>query len=160
MYYEEKPFKKILTPLQAKLKAESFCAYQERSQQEIRDKLYSWGLHEADVENVICELISDNFLSEERFAMAYASGKFKLKGWGKQKIKQGLKFKKVSPVLIKQALAAIEYDAYSEKLMEILTKKDSLLKEKDPYIRKNKLLQYALGKGYESAEILSLLKEM
>lgn len=160
MYDEEKPFKKILTPLQAKLKAESFCAYQERSQQEIRDKLYSWGLHEADVENVICELISDNFLSEERFAMAYASGKFKLKGWGKQKIKQGLKFKKVSPVLIKQALAAIEYDAYSEKLMEILTKKDSLLKEKDPYIRKNKLLQYALGKGYESAEILSLLKEM
>ncbi|MBP3944073.1 RecX family transcriptional regulator [Sphingobacteriaceae bacterium WQ 2009] len=160
MYDEEKPFKKILTPLQAKLKAESFCAYQERSQQEIRDKLYSWGLHEADVENVICELISDNFLSEERFAMAYASGKFKLKGWGKQKIKQGLKFKKVSPVLIKQALAAIEYDAYSEKLMEILKKKDSLLKEKDPYIRKNKLLQYALGKGYESAEILSLLKEM
>jgi len=158
MYDEEKPFRKILTVNQAKLKAESYCAYQERSQQEVRDKLYTWGLHQADVENIICDLIAENFLNEERFALAYTSGKFKLKGWGKIKIGQGLKLKRVSPNLIKIALATIDYDDYIQKLQEILDKKESLLKEKDPYIRKNKLMQHALSKGYESSEILILLK--
>ncbi|HCU46507.1 MAG TPA: RecX family transcriptional regulator, partial [Sphingobacterium sp.] len=49
MFDEEKKRKKIYTPKQALLKAESYCAYQERAQQEVRDKLYDWGLHEEDV---------------------------------------------------------------------------------------------------------------
>ncbi|MGJ1433609.1 regulatory protein RecX [Sphingobacterium spiritivorum] len=151
--------KKILTAPQAKLKAESYCAYQERAQQEVRDKLYDWGLHQEDVENIIVELISDNFLNEERFALAYASGKFRMKGWGKIKIKQGLTFKKVSPPLIKQALASIDYDEYLSRLANILQKKAASLKESDPYIRKNKLAQYASGRGYESTEIWDILKE-
>ncbi|EFK58077.1 regulatory protein RecX [Sphingobacterium spiritivorum] len=151
--------KRVLTAAQAKLKAENYCAYQERAQQEVRDKLYDWGLHQEDVENIIVELISDNFLNEERFALAYASGKFRMKGWGKIKIKQGLTFKKVSPPLIRQALAAIDYDEYLSRLADILQKKAASLKEDDPYIRKNKLAQYAAGRGFESTEIWDLLKE-
>src|ERR1700712_929985 len=103
---QQKPAK-ITDEKMALAKAEHYCAYQERSQQEVRDKLYEWGLYPDAVENVIVHLIEGNFLNEERFANAYTRGKFNQKGWGRIKIKQGLKFKKVSDVLIKKALLTI-----------------------------------------------------
>ncbi|MDB5137830.1 MAG: regulatory protein RecX [Mucilaginibacter sp.] len=139
-------------------KAEHYCAYQERSQQEVRDKLYEWGLYPNVVENVIIQLIADNFLNEERFANAYVRGKFNQKGWGKNKIKQGLKFKRVSDVLIKKALQNINGDDYLQMLNKVLQKKESLLSEKDPYKRKYKLQQYGLSRGYENDLILDVLK--
>ena len=78
MEYEERKKRKTLTPLQALVKAQATCAYQERCQQEMRDKLYEWGLHSEAVENMIAQLISDNFLNEERFAKAFAGGKFRI----------------------------------------------------------------------------------
>ncbi len=138
-----------LTPQQAKAKAESYCVYQERSQQEVRDKLYTWGLHQADVEAVIAELIASNFLNEERFALAYASGKFRMKGWGRYKIRQGLMQKSVSPPLIKAALASLDEREYRDKLRTLLEAKASDIKENHPYKRRYKLIQYAIGKGYE-----------
>jgi len=86
----------VLDYKSALLKAQKHCAYQERSQQEVRNKLFEWGLHSADVENAIVELISANFINEERFAMQLASGKFRIKHWGKVKITQALKLHKVS----------------------------------------------------------------
>ncbi|WP_270090136.1 regulatory protein RecX [Sphingobacterium sp. SYP-B4668] len=150
MYDQEKK-KQSFTPGQAKSKAESYCAYQERSQQEVRDKLYEWGQHQEDVEKIIGELITDNFLNEERFALAYASGKFRMKAWGLNKIKQGLTFKKVSTPLIKIALSSIEEDDYLKKLDDILLKKVSTLKDQNPYILTNKLVQYAVSRGFESS---------
>jgi regulatory protein len=139
-------------------KAEHYCAYQERSQQEVRDKLFEWGLYTNAVENVIIQLIADNFLNEERFANAYARGKFNQKGWGKNKIKQGLKFKKVSDPLIKKALNGINGDDYLRMLYKVIHKKNALLSEKDPYKRKYKLHQYALSRGYENDLIADVLK--
>ena len=86
-------------------KAEHFCAYQDRAQQEVRNKLYEWGLWTDAVENIIIQLIAGNFLNEERFAKAYVQGKFKQKGWGRNKIKQGLKFKNIPPALLKKSPA-------------------------------------------------------
>ena len=71
-------------------KAEYYCAYQERSQQEVRDKLYEWGLWTDAIENIISVLIGNNFLNEERFAKAYVKGKFNQKGWGRIKNKAGI----------------------------------------------------------------------
>ncbi|MDB5031958.1 regulatory protein RecX [Mucilaginibacter sp.] len=139
-------------------KAEHYCAYQERSQQEVRDKLYEWGLWPAAVENIISQLIIAGFLNEERFAKAYVTGKFRQKAWGKNKIKQGLKFKKVPDVLIKKALLIIDGDAYLNTLQHILEKKADLLSEKDAYKRRYKLQQYAMGRGYESDMISDVLK--
>jgi regulatory protein len=144
----------------AQAKAENYCAYQERSQQEVRDKLYEWGLHSAVVENIISELISGNFLNEERFAKAYTQGKFKQKGWGKIKIKQGLKFKKVPDVLIKKALQTIPDDDYLKMLQKVLAKKEKILTEKDPFKRRYKLHQYALSRGYEVDLVADIVKEM
>lgn len=139
-------------------KAEHYCAYQERSQQEVRDKLYEWGLYNTMVENVIVQLIQNNFLNEERFANAYVQGKFSQKGWGKNKIKQGLKFKRVSDVLIKKALNNINSDDYLRVLGGVLQKKAAILNEKDPYKRRYKLQQYALSRGYENDIISDVLK--
>ena len=139
-------------------KSEHYCAYQERSQQEVRDKLYEWGLRADAVENIISKLISGNFLNEERFAKAYAKGKFNQKGWGKLKIKQGLKFKKVPDVLIKKALQGINDDDYLKALQNVLTKKAYTVVEKDPFKRKYKLQQYALSRGYESDLIGDVLR--
>ncbi|MDO3643302.1 regulatory protein RecX [Mucilaginibacter sp. L3T2-6] len=149
---------KITDPKAALAKAEHYCAYQERAQQEVRDKLYEWGLWPDAVENIIGELISTNFLNEERFAKAYAQGKFNQKGWGKNKIKQGLKFKKVPDVLIKKALQAIPDDDYRLALEAILTKKARTIEEKNNLKRRFKLQQYALGRGFENDLILDILK--
>ena len=145
-------------PKVALAKAEHYCAYQERSQQEVRDKLYEWGLWPEAVENSISELISTGFLNEERFAKAYALGKFRQKAWGKIKIKQGLKLKKVPDVLIKKALLLIDDDAYINTLNTILTKKAPSIKEKEDYKRRYKLQQYAMSRGFESDIILFVLK--
>ena len=149
---------KIIDEQLALEKAGHYCAYQERSQQEVRDKLYEWGLWPEAVENTIVKLINEGFLNEERFAKAYATGKFRQKSWGKIKIKQGLKLKRVPDVLIKKALNGIDFDAYLQTLRDVLTKKAAWVKEKDARKRHYKLQQYAIGRGFESDLILDVLK--
>lgn len=157
MFEENKP-KKKLTSNQAYLKAQGTCAYQERCQQEMRDKLYEWGLHSLDVENIIVKLITDNFLNEERFAKAFAGGKFRIKKWGRIKIKIELKRRKISDYCIKKGLAEIDEKDYSKTLKDILFKKLKENKKGKEYIHHQKTAQYALSRGFESDLIWSLLK--
>jgi regulatory protein len=100
MDQEGKGYRKTYTPSQAKPKIEKFCAYQERSHQQVKRKLQGYGLNGMDADILLVELMHANFLNEERFAMAYARGKFKIKGWGKAKIKQGLKREGVGWMII------------------------------------------------------------
>lgn len=150
--------KKTYTPQAAQSKAEYYCAYQERSQQEVRNKLYEWGLHSQEVEQIIAHLISENFLNEERFALAYARGKFQIMHWGKIKIKMHLKQKKVPEKLIQKALNQIDDVAYSEKILELFEKKSKLIKEKHPLMKQKKIISYLLQKGYELEVINFSLK--
>lgn len=155
--YQER--KKTLTPNQAKLRAESYCAYQERSQQEVRDKLYSWGLHLEDVEQIISDLISSNFLNEERFAKAFVLGKFRIKGWGKIKIQQHLKAKRVSVPLIKIALQQIDLDDYEQKLTDLIQRKVGDELSQLSLTERAKLVRYLQSKGYENSLIFEKIKE-
>ncbi|WP_461787841.1 regulatory protein RecX [Pedobacter sp.] len=140
-------------------KAASWCAYQERSQQEVRDKLYEWQMKSAEVEEIISSLIAENFLNEERFAFAYVSGKFKIKKWGKIKIKQGLKLKRVPDPIIKKALNSIPDDDYLETIEQLLEKKQRTEKENHPMKRQFKLVTYLHSKGFEKDLVMSLLKK-
>ena len=153
----EQSIPKIFSRQQAKVKAESYCTYQERSQFEIRNKLYEWGLYQRDVEEIISELIELNFLNEERFALAYSLGKFRIKGWGKIKIRQGLKLKRIPDKLIIKSLKSIEYDDYLMMLKKILQKKSNTISEKDPFKKRYLLTRFASSKGYESDLITDLL---
>ena len=88
------------TPKEAKVKIAKFCAYQERCHQEVRDKLFSFGLLPNDVEEIIFELIQEDFINEERFTKAFVRGKFNYKKWGRIKITQELKRRKISDYCI------------------------------------------------------------
>ncbi len=155
---EPKPRKKITDEKVALAKAEHYCAYQERSQQEARDKLYEWGLYPNMIENIITKLIAGNFLNEERFAKAYTSGKLNIKHWGKGKIKQGLKQKRVSEPLIRKALLTIDADTYANILQTVLNKKQEQLTERNSFKRQYKLIQYAMSRGFETELIWEVLK--
>jgi regulatory protein len=139
-------------------KAEHFCAYQERAQQEVRDKLYDWGLWPDAVEHIISQLIEGNFLNEERFAKLYTKSKFNQKAWGRIKIKQGLKLRRIPDVLIKKALLGIDLDDYLAALTHLLQKKAATITEKNQLKRRYKLQQYAMGRGFEAELISDILK--
>ncbi|MFC0513682.1 regulatory protein RecX [Mucilaginibacter angelicae] len=149
---------KITDEKVALAKSEHFCAYQERAQQEVRDKLYEWGLWPDAVEHTISQLIEGNFLNEERFAKLYAKSKFNQKAWGRIKIKQGLKLKRVPDALIKKALLTIDSDDYLAALTHLLQKKAAILTEKNLLKRRYKLQQYAMGRGFEAELISDILK--
>jgi regulatory protein len=151
---------KTYTYPEAKAKAWAYCAYQERSQQEVRDKLYEYGLHSDEVENLIAELIGENFLNEERFAKAYAGGKFRVKKWGRYKIRQGLKQHRISDYCQRKGMAEIDPDEYYATLLELLRKKKESLHEKDLFTLKNKLARYVIGKGYEQDLVWEAIKEI
>ncbi|NII82056.1 regulatory protein RecX [Pedobacter sp. SG908] len=148
----------LLDKKQALVKAESFCVYQERSQKEVRYKLVEWGMRGDELEEIISELILNNFLNEERFAKSYASGKFNIKHWGRVKIKQGLKLKGVPDKILQKAIYSIDDDDYIQTIEKLALKKAEGLNENDPFKRKNKLMSYLQAKGFETDLILLVLK--
>jgi len=160
LYYEEDHFnkkKKTLSIKEAMLKGANFCAYQERSQYEVRNKLYTYGLHENEVDEVLSDLIVQGFVNEERFAKTYVGGKFRVKKWGRIKILQGLKHHKISEYCIRQAMKEIDED-YETTLIELLEKKSKTIKGADDFDRNTKLARYAIGRGFEGALVWEVIK--
>ena len=155
---EEKP-KKIFTKNQAYLKARNFCAYQERCQQEIRDKLYYWGLHKEDVEALIAELVSENFINEERYAKAFAGGKFRIKKWGKIKIEIELKKHNISEYCVRKGLEEVDDKEYLKFLKDIIGKKAKEYKAQNKFTKMKKIASYAISRGYESELVWDIIKE-
>ena len=154
---KKEPKLKITDEKLALAKIKNWCAYQERCQQETRDKLYEYGLWPEAVENIISTLISENFVNEERFAKLYAGGKFRIKKWGRIKIKNALKQKKITDYCIKKAIAEIDENEYILTLKKLLEIKGKQIKETSKIKKNYKLLQYAYSRGYEQDLISDLL---
>src|SRR5882757_11310583 len=142
-----------LTLEQALQKARHYCGYQERCHSEVTQKLYSFGLWKRDVEEAISRLIEENYLNEERFAMQFAGGRFRMKQWGRVKIRYELKQKQVGEYCIKKALAAIDEEDYSKALEKLATDKWEDLKGETDFARRGKLQDYLVRKGYETDAI-------
>jgi regulatory protein len=150
-----------LTREQALQKARHYCAYQERCHSEVKEKLYSFGLGLEDVEESLSQLIEENYLNEERYAVQYAGGRFRLKHWGRVKIRYELRQKLVSEYNIGRALAAIGEETYLGALEKLAADKwEALEDEKDVFTKKHKVQGYLLQKGYESDLIGRALAEM
>jgi regulatory protein len=126
-----------------------YCAYQERAQQEVRDKLYELGMTKDEVEEIMSDLIGENFLNEERFATQFAGGHFRIKGWGKVKIQHALQQKRVSSFNIKIGLKAIDQDAYMKTLQGLATKKWNSLKGERGLSRMAKTQAFLHQRGFE-----------
>jgi regulatory protein len=157
---ENKSYKIKLSPEMAHHKIKNWCAYQERSQFETRQKLFEYGLFSEDVEQIISSLIEENFLNEERFALAYVSGKFNIKHWGRIKIKIELKKHKVSDYLINKALSKIDDEVYLDILKTEIEKKIKITSEKNKQKLIYNLIQYALRKGYENELVVEQVKKI
>ncbi|HZW64225.1 MAG TPA: regulatory protein RecX [Hanamia sp.] len=151
----------VFTPEQSLPKIKQYCAYQERCHSEVRDKLYSFGLHKNEVEEIISTLITENYLNEERFAIHFAGGKFRMKQWGKIKIKQALKNKQVSEYCIRKAIKEIDNNEYRQTFFKLAEQKLKTLKqEKNIFIKKRRLQDFLMQKGYETAMIRDAIKNM
>lgn len=138
----------------------SWCAYQERSQDEVRYKLYEFGLNQEEIDYCIVELIDGNYLNEERFAMAFAGGKFRIKKWGRIKIRIELKHHKVSEYCINKALSQIDDNEYFATLEKILERKSREEKEPNKIKKRYKIIKYAMSRGYEQDLVLDALKNL
>ncbi len=140
-------------------KLQRYCAYQDRCHQEVRKKLLSLKIFGTDLEEVIAQLISDDFLNEERFARSYARGKFRLKKWGRNKIKQQLQARYISAYCIKKGMEEIDEEDYLGTLNELISKTSKKYAELDALIRKDKVIKYAYSRGYEAALIFGVIRE-
>lgn len=155
---DQKP-KKQYSIQEAREKIRAFCAYRERSQYEVRNKLYEYGLYTDAVNEEISALIQENFLNEERFARAFVRGKFLIKKWGRIKIRQGLYTHQLSDYILKKAFSEIDEDLYLETLREIIDKKSRGVKLKNEFQRNGKIAQYAMSRGFEPDLVWEIVKE-
>lgn len=130
-------------------KIRHYCAYQERTHQEVKEKLYGFGLRKTEVEEILAGLIEDDYLNEERFACQFTGGKFRLKKWGRVKIAYELKQRQVSTYNIKRALASIDESDYTATLQKLALEKWGTLEKESPLNRLAKTMNYLLQKGYE-----------
>ena len=142
-------YKKHLTKEQAFQKLKHYCAYQERCHSEVKEKLYNLGIWKKEHDEIIATLIEENYLNEERFAIAFAGGRFRMKKWGRTKIKYELKQKQISEYCIKKALKQIDEEDYLKVLGKLAKEKYASLKNDQHLIRKKKTIDYLQQKGYE-----------
>lgn len=148
------------SPQEAAEKIRRYCAYQERSHLEVRNKLYGYGLFRNEVDEILLGLLTDGYLNEERFAKAFAGGKFRMKQWGRIKITHALEAKGVSKNCIKIGLKEIDNTLYVDALRELLTGKSETIQEDNIYATRDKLSKYAMQKGYEPELVWSMLREI
>lgn len=141
---------KSFTVKEATYKLMQFCAYRDRSQQEVEEKLKEMRMIPEVCEQIIIRLMQEDFLNEERFARSFVRGKFRIKKWGRIKIKQELKFRKISQPIVKLALTEIDEQEYLETLELLAQKKLELINDPNIFKRRKKLCNYLLQKGYEN----------
>ena len=149
-----------ITPSQALGKIQKYCAYQERCHQEVKYKLQSYGLSSDEVDEIISRLITDNFVNEERFAKAFAGGKFRMKKWGRNKIEYELESLGLTKNCIARGLKEIDASDYNKTLRILLKKRASEVSDENPFARRNKIARFAISKGYEPELVWEIVKEM
>lgn len=149
-----------LTKEQALQKIKHYCGYQERCHKEVKDKLYGYGLFKSEVDEIIIELINEDYLNEERFAKLWAGGKFRINHWGRNKILYELKQKQVSAYCLKVALKEINESDYLLRLRKLAVEKWASLKGEAKQSKKAKVYAYLSQKGYEGELILKALHEL
>ena len=151
---------KKLTYDQAKQKALRYCAYQERSHQEVKNRLYELGLPSSTVDELLAYLITEGFLNEERFAKSFAGGKFRVKKWGRTKIAHALEIKGLTKNCIKLGLKEVDEADYRHTLEELLKLKISNLRERNVFMARDKVSKYAIQRGYEPDLVWDMLRKL
>lgn len=149
--------KKEITEKELYLKLAAYCAKAERCVSDLEQKMNNYNVS-FEVSNRVLELLKkENYLSESRYASAVASDKFRFNGWGKKKIQQFLYHKGINSNLIDKSLSEIDDDEYLNKLTNLILQKRKSVKAQDDYELKNKLIRFALSRGFEMDLILRII---
>jgi regulatory protein len=156
-YAVERNTKKI-TPEDARQKIYRYCAYQERCHQEVKSKLFEYGIDRHIADEIITDLITEGYLNEERFAKAFAGGKFRMKKWGKLKIERELEMRGLTPACIRSGLKEIDDNSYLDVLQKLIQSKWNNLSEPSEFIKKDKIAAYVIQKGFEPDLVWRILK--
>ncbi|MCB0519639.1 MAG: RecX family transcriptional regulator [Lewinellaceae bacterium] len=157
---QKKPPKKYTSKADALVKLQRYCAYQERCHQEVRSKLLELGVFGDDLENIVAQLIEDNFLNEERYARTFARGKFRMKQWGRNRIIQELKLRGIPDYCIRKAMEEIGKGEYAEALENLLAKKAGMIAGENDFEINGKLAQYAIHRGFEVETVWEAIHKM
>ena len=154
--------KKTLTKEQAYQKLKHYCAYQDRCHSDLKIKAYSLGIKKTDVEELTSRLIEEGCLHEERFARSFAGGKFRMKQWGRNKIRAELKKKQVSSYCIAAALEEIDDAKYKDTLQKLALKRWSSIKGAGTnlFVKMTKTRDFLTLKGYEPALVANEIKKL
>lgn len=144
------PPKKTYTVEEALVKLQKYCSYQDRCHKEVAQKLKEMQMISQASEQIILKLIEGNFLNEERFAMAYVRGKFRIKKWGKRRLVSELKQRQISKYIINKAINQISEDDYKITFEVLAERKATSLLGKSKLKKKKKLADYLLYRGWES----------
>ena len=136
------------------------CSHRECCCDDIRNKLFSWGVEKDDAEKIIGILISENFINELRYSTAFVKDKFKYNKWGRIKISAHLRVKKLPPDVISTALNSIDNEQYVNFLRALIESHRKSVKAKNQYDLKAKLLRYGLSKGFESSLLYDILNDL
>ncbi len=151
---------KTYTVEEALQKLMHFCAYRERSQKEVEDKLNNMRMIPEAKEKIVVKLMQEGFLNEERFARSFVRGKFRIKKWGKIRIRQELKRKEISEPIIKLGLTEINEKEYRSALYELAEKRAEKVNEKNLFLKKKKIADHLLRRGYESSLVFDCVNEI
>ncbi|HLN72749.1 MAG: regulatory protein RecX [Methylococcaceae bacterium] len=144
----------------AYLKATAICSRGETCSFDILEKLRKWGLEEAQAREVIDQLKAEKYIDDERFARAYVKDKFRFNHWGRQKIAYMLSSKRIGKEIQQAAFEEIEDESYSEELIKLIKSKEKSVKADDPFDKRNKLMRFAMARGFETDKIFKAFKEL
>ena len=152
--------KDFFTIKQATKKLENYCAYQDRCHEEVIQKLRSMKMDSDEIDAIIVHLIASNFLNESRFACSFARGKHRIKHWGKIRIVNELKFRKISQYNINLALKEITTEEYEATFHNLAEQNWESIRELNPLKKRKKFCDYLLRKGFESNLVYEKVKEL
>ena len=138
----------------------NYCALQDRCQWDVTQKMKEWGLLEMTQNHILEILIQEKYVDEERFAQSFCRGKFLIKKWGKVKLTNELKKKKISDICIKKGLEEIDLTEYDLLLENLLTKKNDTLRDKNHFTRKSKLARFLIQRGFEGNLVWDKIREL
>lgn len=140
--------KKDITEQEAYLQLAALCAQAEHCEQEMRDKMRRWGLDEAQQEHVVARLVQERYVDDLRYARAFVNDKIRYNKWGRRKVQQALWQKRISDDIQRQVLDEIDENEYLEVLRPLLRQKRKTVKAATDYELNQKLLRFALGRGF------------
>jgi regulatory protein len=149
--------KKEKTEQEAYLELAALCAQAEHCQQEMRDKMRRWEMDEAVQERVIGRLVKERYIDEERYTRAFVNDKIRYQKWGRRKIQQALWMKRIDNDIQQRVLDEVDDEEYLDVLRPLLKQKRKTTKAQSDYELNQKLLRFALGRGFTFDIILQCL---